>query len=409
MESNQQHNDMAGLLIDYKAAMQKELTSILGFWMTNTVDDTNGGFTGQIDYNNKTVTTAPKGAVLNARILWSFAAAYNTTGNVEYLDYCERAYQYIINNFFDTANGGVYWTVDYKGKPLDTKKQVYAQAFTVYALSEFYKSVQRPEIIQQAINLYGIIIKYSHDKINGGYIEAFTKDWKPIEDLRLSSKDSNEKKTMNTHLHVLEAFTNLYGIWPNPGLNEKIRELLQDFSRYIINPETGSQYLYMNENWQPKSQTISYGHDIETSWLLQEAASAINNEDLLQKIKNIAVMMATAAARGIDEDGGMWYEYEPEENFLIKEKHMWPQAEAMVGFFNAWQNTGDDTFLNQSFASWQFVLAHIHDKKNGEWFWGVTENYTPMEKDKVGIWKCPYHNTRACIEIIRRVDKLLAE
>jgi cellobiose epimerase len=392
-------------LSDYKIAMQDELSSILNFWMQHTIDEKNGGFTGQIDFNNQVVETANKGAVLNARILWSFSAAYNLTGNKAYLQNAERAYQYICNYFIDKHYGGVYWTVDYKGNPLDTKKQVYAIAFTVYAFSEYYKATKLPDVVQHAINLYDVIVKHSYDKTNGGYIEAFSREWKAIENLRLSSKDVNEKKTMNTHLHVLEAFTSLYTIWPYEQLKNKIKELVQNFLQHIINPKTNTQHLFMDENWQPKSKTVSYGHDIEAAWLLQEAAETINDADLVKAVRQKAVAMTDAVAEGLDEDGGLWYEYEPMEGSLIKEKHMWPQAEAMVGFFNAWQNTGNQLYLQQSKASWNFVQQYIHDKQNGEWHWGVTENYTPMQKDKVGIWKCPYHNSRACIEIIKRIEE----
>lgn len=394
---------MTAGLSTYKTAMEEELRSILDFWMQHTVDEKHGGFTGQIDFSNQVIETAPKGSVLNARILWSFAAAYNLTGNAQYLFYAERAYNYICGYFIDKEFGGVYWTVDHTGKPLDTKKQVYAIAFTIYAFSEYYKAVKQPAIIQQAINLYDAVIRHSYDKVHGGYIEAFSRDWQPMEDLRLSAKDANEKKTMNTHLHVLEAFTNLYTVWPYEQLQQKIKELVNDFLQHIISPQTNTQHLFFDEAWQPRSATISYGHDIEAAWLLQEAAEVIADDALLTTVKQKAVAMADAVAEGLDADGGLWYEYEPAAKHLIKEKHMWPQAEAMVGFFNAWQNTGNELYLQQSITSWNFVQQYIHDKQNGEWLWGVQEDYSPMQKDKVGLWKCPYHNTRACIEIIKRV------
>jgi mannobiose 2-epimerase len=391
--------------------MQKELESILSFWMQHTVDEKNGGFIGKINSNNEVIYDAPKGAVLNARILWSFSAAYNLTGNTTYLHFARRAFDYICTYFIDREYGGVYWTVDDKGKPLDTKKQVYAQAFTIYAFSEFYKATKENHAIIEAIELYDVILKYSYDKINGGYTEAFTKEWQPLEDLRLSDKDANEKKSMNTHLHVLEAFTVLYQVWPFEQLQKKIAELINNFLQHIINPLTNHQYLFFEENWQPKSNTISYGHDIETAWLLQEAAEVIKDNALIKKTKAAAVKISDAVKTGLDNDGGLWYEYEPAAKHLIKEKHMWPQAEAMVGFFNSFQNTLDKTYLNISLASWKFVQQHIHDKKNGEWYWGVVGtgleagSYHPMKEDKVGIWKCPYHNSRACIEIIKRINQ----
>ena len=389
--------------------MQQELEAILSFWMAHTVDETNGGFVGQIDFKNQHINDAPKGAVLNARILWSFSAAYNLTGNKIYLNFAQRAFDYCCTYFIDKENRGVYWSVDNKGQPLDTKKQIYALAFTIYAFSEFYKATKDKTAIAEAIDLYDVIIKQSYDKINGGYIEAFTKDWNAIEDLRLSDKEANEKKTMNTHLHVLEAFTALYQIWHYEPVKKKISELIRNFLQHIINPLTHHQHLFFNEKWQPKSTAISYGHDIETAWLLQEAAEIIGDEDLIKQTKMAAVKMANAVKKGIDADGGLWYEYEPAIQHLIKEKHSWPQAEAMVGYFNAYQNTGDKAYIDNSLASWQFVQQYILDKENGEWFWGVKENYQIMPEDKVGIWKCPYHNSRACIEIIKRIQYAFPE
>ena len=211
---------------------------------------------------------------------------------------------------------------------------------------------------------------------------------------------------MNTHLHLLEAFTSLYQIWPYKPVKQKIAALAQNFLDHIIDPVTYHQYLFFNERWQPRSTAISYGHDIETAWLLQEAAEMIADEDLIKRTKHIAVCMSDAVKSGLDDDGGLWHEYEPATKLLRKEKHMWPQAEAMVGYFNAFQNTTDRSYLDSSVASWQFVQRHIHDKQNGEWHWGIKENYTPMPEDKVGIWKCPYHNSRACIEIIKRINRL---
>jgi len=390
----------------YKAAMQEELQAILSFWMKHTVDELNGGFIGQIDYKNAIIGDAPKGAVLNARILWSFAAAYNLTGEKKYLEFAQRAFNYICRNFIDREHRGVYWSVDYKGNPLDSKKQIYALAFTIYAFSEFYKATKDADAIIEAIDLYDVINTYSYDKINGGYTEAFTREWDTISDLRLSNKDANEKKSMNTNLHVLEAFTALYQVWPYEPVKQKIAALAENFLQHIINPSTHHQYLFFNTQWQPRSSAISYGHDIETAWLLQEAAEVIGDADLIKRTKAMAVNIADAVKKGLDKDGGLWYEYEPATQHLIKEKHMWPQAEAMVGYFNAYENTKDNAYLDISKASWQFVQQHIHDKQNGEWFWGVKQNYELMQEDKVGIWKCPYHNSRACIEIIERINQL---
>ena len=399
---------MKDVLKQYGREMRQELEDILAYWMNYAIDNENGGFIGKIDHENKIYAGAPKGSVLNSRILWTFSAAYNLTKKKRYLAVAERSFQYFTEYFIDKAFGGVYWTVDYKGQPLDTKKQVYALAFAVYGLSEFYRASKNIKALQAAIDIYNVIVKHSCDKKNGGYIEALTREWKEISDLRLSAKDANEKKSMNTHLHVLEAFVNLHRVSPTEVLKTQLQELIQVFDEHIISKETNHLVLFFDDEWNERSKIVSYGHDIEAVWLVQEAAEAVGDQILLGKTKERLLSLAKAATEGLDEDGGLWYEYNPEQYRLIKQKHSWPQAEAMIGFFNTWQNTGDEIFLKQSLKSWEFVKKYMHDKKCGEWYWGVYEDYSPMNKeDKAGIWKCPYHNSRACIEIINRINSII--
>lgn len=394
-------------LLQYKSEMEQELENILSYWMKHTIDEKNGGFAGKIDHYENVYEDAPKGSVLNSRILWTFSAACNLTQNKKYLPVAERAFQYLTEKFIDKEYGGVYWTVDYNGNPLETKKQIYALSFAVYGLSEFYKATKNETAKHFAISLYNDIIQYSYDKKNGGYIEAFSRQWKEMSVLQLSAKDANERKSMNTHLHVLEGFANLYTIWPHQILKQQLAELVNIFDEHIISTKTGHLLLFFDDEWNGKSQMISYGHDIEASWLIQEATYLLKNDLLLLKMKNKSVALANAASEGLDEDGGLWYEYDNAKQKLIKEKHWWVQAEAMVGFFNAWQITNDEKYLNQSLQSWQFVKKYMLDTASGEWYWGVDENYLSMKnEDKVGIWKCPYHNSRACMEIIRRIDAL---
>lgn len=394
-------------LARYKHEVEEELQSILRYWMRHTVDDAHGGFVGKIDHGENIYRKAPKGSVLNSRILWSFSAAYNLTAKKEYLAFAERAFRYLIDFFIDNENGGVYWTVDYKGRQLDTKKQIYALSFAVYSLSEYYLASKDESAKTAAIQLYRNIVAHSYDTKHGGYIEALTTDWKELDDLRLSDKDANERKSMNTHLHVLEGFANLYRIWPDKDLQKKLEELVQLFLDHIISKETGHLHLFFDDEWNAKPNVVSYGHDIEAAWLLQEAVEVMGEESLVQKVKERSVLIAEAAAEGLDSDGGLWYEYDPSSNHLIKQKHWWPQAEAMVGFFNAWQITGDEKYLQHSLRSWDFVKRYIRDDKNGEWIWGVNDDYSPMiSEDKVGLWKCPYHNSRACIEISKRISVL---
>ena len=397
---------MISILEQYHKEMHLELHSILDYWMQYTVDEVNGGFIGRVDHQNKIYREAPKGSVLNSRILWTFSSAYMLTRKKTYLQMAERAFQYLTEYFIDKEYGGVYWTVDHKGLPLDTKKQVYALSFAVYGLSEYYRASGNEQALAHAIQLYSDIQKFSYDAVNGGYIEALARNWDPVDDLRLSEKDANEPKSMNTHLHVLEGFAGLYSTWPDASLKMHLKELVELFNDHIISKESGHLVLFFDMEWNERSGIHSYGHDIEAAWLLQEAAELCDNDLLLEKVRKYSLVLTQAAAEGLDKDGGLWYEYDSSKHHLVKEKHSWPQVEAMVGFFNAWQNTGDEKYLRHSLNSWQFVKKYIRDN-TGEWYWGVFEDARPMLKeDKAGIWKCPYHNSRACIEIIKRIRQI---
>jgi mannobiose 2-epimerase len=388
----------------FKKQMEEELVSILGYWMQYAKDELYGGFIGKIDHFNRPALHADKGSVLNSRILWTFSAAFSATKNPLYRSFAQRAYNYFTSHFIDKEYGGVYWSVDYQGNKADTKKQVYAQSFAVYALSEYHRATEDIIARQMAIDLYNSIELFSFDEQQGGYIDAFAQDWSVLADLRLSAKDQNATKTMNTHLHLLEAYSNLYREWPNDGLKLKINNLLRYFNDYIIDADTAHLVLFFDESWHPASTLVSYGHDIEAAWLLQEAAETIHDEQWIAITKNLTVKIAEAARQGLDADGGLWYEYQPANNELVKEKHWWPQAEAIVGFFHAWQVSGRHDYLQLAWNSWTFTKKNIRDKKNGEWIWGVRKGNEPMlELDKAGVWKCPYHNGRACMEIMKRI------
>lgn len=389
------------------AVFREALESILDYWMDHTIDPVRGGFYGRIHADDRVEPDAPKGSVLNARILWTFSAAYGLNHREDYLDTAARCYRYILDHFIDPVWGGVYWSVDAEGRPLDTKKQVYAIAFTIYGLTEYYSATGDQEALDAAIRLYKDVEDHSFDKVKGGYLEAFSADWKPVADLRLSARDANEKKTMNTHLHILEAYANLYKVWQDPGLQQKVYGLIADFLRYMIDPRTHHLVLFLDEDWTPKSDTLSYGHDMEASWLLLEAAEIVGKEDqaLVQPLRKIALEMADAAAGGLSPDGALYYEYEPSDGHMRKEKHWWVQAEAMVGLVNAWQISGEKSYYTQFERVWAFTDRYIIDHVRGEWVWGRLEDNSLMEgEDKVGIWKCPYHNGRAMIELIRRLD-----
>lgn len=400
-------SEQPALLLPFKTEVEEELHHVLSWWMQHMPDTQYGGFHASIDNNNKVDMAAARGIVLNSRILWTFSAAHQFSDKPVYLHIATRAYDYILDHFIDNEYGGVYWSVHPEGHMHDGKKQVYGQAFCIYGMVAYYKASGNKKALQVAKEIYQLIEKYSLDKQKGGYIEAFTREWTTIDDLRLSEKDSNEKKSMNTHLHIIEAYASLYTVWPDQALRERIADLLNIFDRYIINKETNHLHLFMDENWQVRSTLISFGHDIEAAWLLQECAEIAGYKLYIEHYKQIAIKLAAAATEGLDDDGGLWYEYDPADDHWIREKHSWPQAEAMVGFFNAWQLSGSEEYLKFATGAWEFIKKQLKDRANGEWFWGITADTKPMAKEKAGFWKCPYHGARACMEISRRVTTLL--
>lgn len=384
--------------------------NILSFWMKQTKDEMNGGFVGEIDNQLNIAPNAEKSLVLNARILWSFASAYRLYGKTEYLTMAERAYVYLMDHFLDKEYGGLYWMVNAEGRPSQEKKQIYGQAFAIYALAEFYHATGRPEVLDEAIQIFRLVEKYGYDSTYKGYVEALSREWQITDNLSLSSKDMNEKKSMNTHLHVLEAYTGLYRVWKSEELASTLAELIETMLDHIIDNEGKHFHLFLDEAWKVKSDIISYGHDIEGSWLLVEAAETLGEEKLLQRVRTVAISMAEAVlAEGIDMDGGIWNEADP-SGLLSKDKDWWPQAEAVVGFYNAYQLTGDSKFNEAAQASWAFIDKYMVDHKLGEWYWGVDENHLPLpHATKVSAWKCPYHNSRACFEMIARLRSTIKE
>ncbi|MGO4547950.1 AGE family epimerase/isomerase [Paenibacillus sp. 2TAB23] len=395
-ESNQQ----------WLSRIQQELESnILGFWMKHTVDEKNGGFFGYISRDLTVNHEASKSLVLNTRILWTFASAYRLTGNKAYLQIADRAYRYVNEHFVDSEYGGLYWMVDWAGQPLETKKQVYGQAFAIYAYSEYYRATGNEESLKQAIELFHTLERYSFDEQYQGYFEALTREWQETDDNSLSEKDLNEKKSMNTHLHVMEGYTNLYRIWKSDELHAKLKSLIEITIKHIINPANAHFILFFDEQWNYKSEHISYGHDIEGSWLLVEAAEVLGDEALLAEAKEIAIRMAEATLNeGVDSDGGLLNEAGP-NGLIDTHKDWWPQAEAVVGFYNAFQMTGEEKYRDAALNSWSFIEQFIVDQTYGEWHWSVNRDGAPSDNaEKVSPWKCPYHNGRACFEMIERLS-----
>jgi len=395
---------MSNKLLELKRQVKEELEqNILPFWSEKMTDYQHGGFYGQINGNDQLVQQADKGGILNARILWSFSSAYLLVNDPVYLEMANLAKDYIITHFFDPEFGGTYWTVSFEGKPVDTKKQIYSQAFFIYAFSEHFRATGDQSSLETAIELFRIIEKQSFDRVLNGYFEAYSSNWVLLEDLRLSAKDENEKKTMNTHLHILEAYTNLFRVWKDDALKQQLKNLILIFTERIVNQTTYHLNLFFNEHWDSKSTVVSYGHDIEASWLIYEAATVLDDQKLLQDVQRICIKIAEASCEGLQQDGSMIYEFDKTKNHLDQDRHWWVQAESVVGFLNAYELTGAHEWFERATRCWEYINDHLVDRTNGEWFWSVKADGTiNRDDDKAGFWKCPYHNSRMCLEVMIR-------
>ncbi|CAG5017159.1 Cellobiose 2-epimerase [Dyadobacter sp. CECT 9275] len=384
-------------------AFKKEFKSILSYWEKYSPDTQQGGFYGRVTYDNRPAPEAARSVVLNSRILWTFSLAHRLLKEHKYLTLADRAYQQIVKYFFDPEFGGVYWSVNPDGTPGDARKQIYGNAFALYGLSEYYRITNYPPALLKAKEIYSLIEKHAFDKINGGYREAFARNWAATDDYILSK--SPWIKSMNTHLHLVEAYTNLYSVWPDKMLKKQTANMLTAIQTHIINPETSRMQLFFDQDWKPKDNIISYGHDIEASWLLFETAEILHDKSLIEKSRQISIKMAAAAATGLGSDGALAYEFDPKTRHTNTERSWWVLAEQMVGFYNAYQLTKDSRYKVMSQKSWAYINDKLIDTKNGEWYGSVKEDGTQVKGDKISFWKCPYHNARACAEMWRRIEK----
>ena len=393
-------------LLTFKKEMQDVLTgNILPFWIDKMVDHENGGFYGRIDGHGNLHADAEKGGILNARILWTFSAAYRVLGKSEYLEMATRAKDYIIAHFIDREYGGTYWSLDYKGNPKDTKKQFYAIGFMIYGLSEYVRATGDKEALDYAIQLFECIEEHSLDVIYNGYIEACTREWGEIADMRLSDLDANYPKSQNTHLHIIEPYANLYRVWKDERLEKALRNMINIFTDKILNPETNHLDLFFEKDWTRGAGHLeSYGHDIECSWLMHEAALVLGDAEVLKKVEEIVPLVAKASEKGLNPDGSMIHEANLDTGHVDDDLHWWVQAEAVVGFYNIYQHFGDESALDKSLQCWQYIKDNLIDYEGGEWYWSRRPDGTlNLDDDKAGFWKCPYHNGRMCLEIIERI------
>lgn len=379
--------------------------NILPYWSAKMVDNVNGGFYGRIDGNEKVYTDSDKGGILNARILWTFSSAYRIMKDESYMAIAIRAKDYILKNFIDPEYGGAYMSLKADGTPADTRKHVYTNAFFIYALAEYNRATGDSEALAAAKKIFELFEKYASDKEYGGYFEVFNREWERTRDRIIGESSDRDEKTMNTSLHVMEAYANLYRVTSDEEVGDRLREMIDIFLNKIIDESSSHLICFMDRQWNGTSRIDSYGHDIESSWLLYEAADLLGDVELKEKVKHASLKIADAAAEGHQTDGGMITEKDHSTGQVRARRSWWEQSETVVGYLNAFELTGNNSYLERSLKTWDYIKRYFVDTKNGGWFSSVSEKGIPGG-DKAGFWICPYHNSRMCLEVTERLSDL---
>ena len=379
-----------------KAEIREHLEEkILPFW-AGLQDREYGGYYGFMDEALRLDRKADKGCILNSRILWTFATAAMMPGGEKWRPCAEQAYRFV-KRFEDPEHGGVYWSVTYDGKPADTTKHTYCQAFTIYGLAAYYRLTGETEALKKAMALFSVIEGKMRDA--GGYLEALKADFTPESNEKLSENGVMASRTMNTLLHVIEAYAELYRACADEGVRTAGAEALRQCLETIYNPAARRLEVFFDAGFRPLLDMQSYGHDIEASWLLYDAAEAILPAGELEPFRKMALDLAESATKRAFTDHGLHYEIVNGEVNTIRA--WWPQAEAMLGFEFAWRMTKDPAWLARLREQWGYILRVIADpREGGEWFNEIREDGTSLGKEIVGEWKCPYHNGRMCLRLI---------
>lgn len=378
---------------------------LIPFW-AGLKDERNGGYYGYMGYGLDVDQTYEKGCILNSRILWFFSNACLLLGREDLREAADHAYRFLSEHGIDREYGGVYWSLTYDGKVLDSTKHTYNQAFTIYALSSYYEVTKDPQVLALAKQIRDVIEEKCTD--TQGYLEAFDRSFQPQDNEKLSENGVVADKTMNTLLHVFEAYTELYRVSPDEITGARLRFMLDLFADRVYNPTLGRQEVFFDKNWNTLLDLYSYGHDIEAAWLIDRGLSVLDDAAYKAKIAPITARITeNIYERAFD---GHSLLNEAEHGVPDPTRVWWVQAETVVGFVNAWQKCQEgaprEKWLDAAQAVWAYIQQNLIDSRDGsEWFWAVDEHGTPLEKPIVEPWKCPYHNGRMCMEVIRRMGQ----
>ena len=397
-----------------RAVAVRELQRIASWWLEHSLDDDHGGFVGEIDSAGQPVPGASKGVILNSRILWFFSELTIFKEDARYRAAADRAFDYLLRHFDDPVHGGAVWELTADGRLANGKKQVYAQCFCIYALSAYYRLTANPRALAKALEYFGRLESTATDRKFGGFVDAFSQSWHSIDDYRLGPGNLNAAKSMHTHLHVVEAYTALYRTAEpavtHAALRDALRAALQGaietFCRHCIDRNTGHVALYFDRDWSRVDSSISFGHDVEASWLLYEAADALDNTETTLEVAPLAERLAfTCHDEAIGEHGQVFNGYDPETGVTATESIWWVQAEALVGFLNAYRRTGKWKYRVAADRVWNHVRKCHLDEIAGEWHWLSTADHDAAQAHyKAGFWKAPYHNGRAMLQTIRMFE-----
>jgi len=383
-----------------------ELLAIAEWWCARAIDYPRGGFVGEVSVEDVVRPSAGKGGIYTARLLWFFSEFSRFSGDTRYHALAARAHSYINRYLWDENYGGMYWQVDADGQVLNDHKQLYAQAFAIYGLSAYYRLCGDAEVLRQAMALFELIQSRALDTEAHGYIEAFTRDWSSRDDVRLSEQDLSAPKSLNTHLHILEAYTALYQVSPSMRVAKAIKHCLGFFREHIIDKEQGHLRMFLTRDWRDVSCSYSFGHDIETSWLMWEAVEALGDQALREQYRPLVLALAARVReQAIGNAGEVWDGYDFQHRTLIKARVWWVQAEALVGLLNAYQLSGDADYFQAFENVWAFIQRFQKDHERGEWYWFSSLDQNRGEC-KAGFWKGPYHNGRAMMEVYRRLSAM---
>ncbi len=378
--------------------------NILPFWISHVKNPSSRSFHGALSNDRWVDHKAERGAVLGSRILWAYSAAYQKLANPEYLKMASFAYRDLGLRYLDPEHGGFFWSIHPNDRVLNDRKHLYGQAFAIYGLSEYFAASGEIAALEMAKNTFHLIEAKARDSEFGGYYESLSREWLPQPDTRLSPTDQNDSHSQNTLLHLMEAYANLARVWPDPQLFKALEEIVEALCNRVIAAD-GHSILFLKRDWTPNSDQISYGHDIETSWLICEASEILAKPEWIHRTRALALISAEHTLKnGTDEDGGI-YRLGNKNGVIDHCKDWWAQAEAVVGFLNAFQISKEQRFLTAALKTWRFIEVHLIDHANGEWFWGLNHQGRRIDQPKVNFWKCPYHNTRMALEVARRFSR----